>query len=806
MKHISANIRNLFAIFFCLALLGCGSSNWSVPGSSVNSPPVVVITGPLDGSILDEGTVITFTGTAQDADEGALSGAFLVWTSDINGQIGTGTTFDITTLSRGVHVITLTATDASGESGTASITITIRIPWFGAQWGFRQQITISASMAPSDQTDFPAFVKITDQLNPLFDNAQADGDDILFTADDGVSKLDHEVEYYQSTGTEELDAWVRIANLSSTSDTVIYMYYGNSGALNQENVNGVWDAGFAGVWHLKEEQAGTGNLGLYRDSTANNNHGDDYVSATGQDGQINSGQEFDGVSDYVDFGNDASLDITGGITIEAWVKPALSGFDRARYVIDSVHASSDIDVVSYVDNNVISVDGSPYITLNAGQTGTIGSSDISQGSEIGGTGPFALASRSTIGDEMVPATFAGIEFVYDAGRSVQYLYFCNPFGPGNADITVYNSAGGILWGPEILAQGDCTSTGALNPGDDYYRVLSDIPILGQADNSTTIDGYVMYPIADDLWGIRSNGVYAGVAKDSTTVDMYASDGSSLTGNIYNQGDSFIVNIGSSGSDGVGSAIHLNASQSALGAIQQADSDGGESTTFLPNSELSYVFAVPQPSEYIALALNEGSKCVVYDSAGNILDQETTTQQTYPYPSKILFAGADYVQKFPAGVFVVCDAPAYAYYERIDTGLDTDEVNLWGLRDLGIVSKGGAYALTYSPGGKVNGFVNGIGISADVSLDVWSHLVLTYNGSEQKIYVDGVPIATRNLSGLILDVTTNLEIGRFANWYFNSSMDEVRVSDVDRSADWILTEYNNQSNPAGFLTFGAEEVL
>jgi exo-beta-1,3-glucanase (GH17 family) len=43
------------------------------------------------------------------------------------------------------------------------------------------------------------------------------------------------------------------------------------------------------------------------------------------------------------------------------------------------------------------------------------------------------------------------------------------------------------------------------------------------------------------------------------------------------------------------------------------------------------------------------------------------------------------------------------------------------------------------------------------------------------------------------------------------MDEVRVSSVARSADWIKTEYNNMFDPGdigtpGFYTVGAEEVL
>jgi hypothetical protein len=37
---------------------------------------------------------------------------------------------------------------------------------------------------------------------------------------------------------------------------------------------------------------------------------------------------------------------------------------------------------------------------------------------------------------------------------------------------------------------------------------------------------------------------------------------------------------------------------------------------------------------------------------------------------------------------------------------------------------------------------------------------------------------------------------------NGSIDEGRVSNIARSADWIKTEYNNQSSPKTFNTVGS----
>jgi hypothetical protein len=38
-------------------------------------------------------------------------------------------------------------------------------------------------------------------------------------------------------------------------------------------------------------------------------------------------------------------------------------------------------------------------------------------------------------------------------------------------------------------------------------------------------------------------------------------------------------------------------------------------------------------------------------------------------------------------------------------------------------------------------------------------------------------------------------------YFGGGQDEIRVSNVVRSADWIKTEYNSQSSPSTFFTVG-----
>jgi len=90
-----------------------------------NSPPTASISSPADNGSAVMGSNVSFAGSATDPEDGALSGTSLVWTSDLDGQINTGSFFSTTTLSSGTHSIVLTATDSDGGVGADTITFSI---------------------------------------------------------------------------------------------------------------------------------------------------------------------------------------------------------------------------------------------------------------------------------------------------------------------------------------------------------------------------------------------------------------------------------------------------------------------------------------------------------------------------------------------------------------------------------------------------------------------------------------------------------------------------------------------------------
>ncbi len=190
--------------------------------------------------------------------------------------------------------------------------------WWNPSWKYRKNIIIDNSKVDADLTDFPVLVSISSDSD-LSDSSkcQVDGDDIVFTDVNGI-QLSHEIEFFDDF-TGELVAWINVTTLSSTTNTLLFMYYGNSGCSSQQDVSGVWNSAFMIVQHLNETS------GTHYDSTSNGNDGTNSGSTQDYSGQIDGANSFDGSNDYIGCGGDSSLDIGSAITIEAWVYRTAAG-------------------------------------------------------------------------------------------------------------------------------------------------------------------------------------------------------------------------------------------------------------------------------------------------------------------------------------------------------------------------------------------------------------------------------------------------------------------------------------------------
>ena len=148
-----------------------GSDNITVTIN--NTPPVVIITAPTDGTSVDFGTNLTFTGTANDTEEGDLS-ANLSWSSDLDGNIGNGASFSTTGLTVGTHVITASVTDGGGLPGSDNITVTINntppvvtitAPTDGTSVDFGTNLTFTGTANDTEEGDLSANLSWSSDLD-----------------------------------------------------------------------------------------------------------------------------------------------------------------------------------------------------------------------------------------------------------------------------------------------------------------------------------------------------------------------------------------------------------------------------------------------------------------------------------------------------------------------------------------------------------------------------------------------------------------------------------------------------------------
>lgn len=92
---------------------------------------------------------------------------------------------------------------------------------------------------------------------------------------------------------------------------------------------------------------------------------------------------------------------------------------------------------------------------------------------------------------------------------------------------------------------------------------------------------------------------------------------------------------------------------------------------------------------------------------------------------------------------------------------------------------------------------------------WNHIVVVKSGTNTIThYLNGAANGSGNASGApnpLVNGTNNTFIATRSDLVlmFKGSMDDIRVSNVTRSADWVTSEYNNGNAPTSFVTTGSE---
>jgi len=205
-----------------------------------------------------------------------------------------------------------------------------------AGWDNRVKITVNSSDIDEELLDFPVLVYLSNSssgendadVSFIFDELGNNRKKIAVTTSDATTQCYVEIERWDDS-SEKAWLWVKIPNISNTTDTTLYLYYNKDKADNTAyiddtasgNSTKVWDSNFKTVLHLNQSPSGLSDD--IKDSTPYANHGTSEGSMNSTDlvdTVIGKGLEFDEIDDLIRVPNSTSLSFNKSSgTCELWI-------------------------------------------------------------------------------------------------------------------------------------------------------------------------------------------------------------------------------------------------------------------------------------------------------------------------------------------------------------------------------------------------------------------------------------------------------------------------------------------------------
>ena len=911
------------------AVNSCGQSGNSNQAMATPVPgPSITSVSPTSGPV---GTSVTITGT----NFGSMQGSSTV---KFNGTPSTPSSWSATSIMAPVPTAATTGNLVVTVSSTTSNGVNFTVTSSGGGWsnGYtnRRTITIDHTKVPNtDQSNFPVLIAGTYSYLATIGNGgavtNANGYDIIFTLDSaGTNPLAFEQDSY-SASTGAVDYWVKVPTVSHTSDTVIYMFYGNSSVItDQSNKTAVWDSNYKGVYHLPNGTALSAS-----DSTSNANNGT-INGATATTGEIDGGASFNGSSSYVSIpaGAFSAYPSSGStnnypLSFSAWFKTTSTGvilgqtdgtqpngrpngWVPAIYVDTSGKVRASVFWHGSVSDQIISAaaynDGNWHLVEDTYNTGTetlyidgqaagnksfseVGYSSVYRYFIGTGYGSFWTGVSGAWGywngsldevrvsntarsadwisteynNQSNPSTFYSVGAAATTGGSPPA-----PTGlmatPGNAQVSLtwnaslgtvsYNVYGSTSSGGPYsqIATGITTTSYTnmgLTNGTTYYYVVTAVNANGESGYSNQASAT---PTSGTPW---SNG-YTNrrtITIDHTKVpNTDQSNFPVLIAGTY----SYLATIGNGGAvtnangydiiftlDSAGTnplAFEQDSYSASTGAVDywvkvptvSHTSDTviymfyGNSSVITDQSNKTAVWDSNYKGVY---HLPNGTALSASDSTSNANNGTINgaTATTGEIDGGASFNGSSSYVSIPAGAFSAYPSSGStnnyplsfsAWFKTTSTGVILGQTD--GTQPNGRPN-GWVPAIYVDTSGKVrasvfwHGSVSDQIISAAAYNDGNWHLVEdTYNTGTETLYIDGQAAGNKSFSEVGYSSVYRYFIGTgygsfwtgvSGAWgYWNGSLDEVRVSNTARSADWISTEYNNQSNPSTFYSVGAAQ--
>lgn len=119
-------------------------------------------------------------------------------------------------------------------------------------YSYRKKIVITKANAPGSATTIRVYVKFSNDADLNAHVSSANGYDIRFTDSDGTALLSYErMTYTKSGGYVNATFFVKVPGISSSTDKVIYVYYGNASAIDASSAANTWGTDYQRIYHFK---------------------------------------------------------------------------------------------------------------------------------------------------------------------------------------------------------------------------------------------------------------------------------------------------------------------------------------------------------------------------------------------------------------------------------------------------------------------------------------------------------------------------------------------------------------------------
>ena len=146
------------------------------------------------------------------------------------------------------------------------------------------------------------------------------------------------------------------------------------------------------------------------------------------------------------------------------------------------------------------------------------------------------------------------------------------------------------------------------------------------------------------------------------------------------------------------------------------------------------------------------------------------------------------QGLTASAWLRIEQPQQAAVLALTDGAKSIELDLDGSKPVLRASMGGAPASVAS--------------TTDLSLSQWHHVAFTAGNGKLTLYVDGLPVGSAPVT--LQEVGGNFTVGAAGGTKFlTGDIDEVQVSKVARSAEWIKASALSQGMDANLVVYGAD---